>query len=67
MPTTITLDEVLRLTQRGAQLVDVLPSDEYSCEHLPGAINVPLKTLNRTTAATLPRDRPIILYCHDYE
>jgi rhodanese-related sulfurtransferase len=63
----IVLDELRELIQRGATLVDVLPADEYVREHLPGAINVPLKMLNRTTAAALPLDRPIVVYCHDYE
>lgn len=67
MPTTIALDELQRLIQQAAILVDVLPADEYTREHLPGAINIPLKALNRSTAAALPRNRPIILYCHDYQ
>ncbi len=67
MPTTIELDELQELIQQGATLVEVLPADEYTREHLPGAISVPLKTLNRATAARLPRERPIITYCHDYE
>lgn len=67
MPSTIALDELQRLIQQAALLIDVLPADEYAREHLPRAINLPLKTLSRATAATLPRDRVIIVYCHDYE
>ena len=37
---------------RGAQLIEVLPKDEYDEEHLHGAIHMPLKSL---TAARKPR------------
>jgi rhodanese-related sulfurtransferase len=32
--------------EEGAQLVDVLPREEYEDEHLPRAINIPLKELD---------------------
>ena len=58
MPTPITRDELQRLVrEENAQIVDVLPSREYSEGHLPGAINIPLKKLNRDTAAVLDRAR----------
>lgn len=62
MPTSITAEEVQRLLQEGAQLVEVLPSAEYEQMHLPGAINIPLKELSRETTADLDRDRPVIVY-----
>jgi rhodanese-related sulfurtransferase len=67
VPTAIFRDEVRRLVEEGVQLVDVLPREEYEEEHLPGAINIPLKELNRTTTAGLKRDAPVIVYCHDYQ
>ena len=68
MPTAIFRDEVRRLVQEaGAQLVDVLPREEYEEEHLPAAINLPLKELDRETIAQLNRDAPVIVYCHDYQ
>jgi rhodanese-related sulfurtransferase len=65
MPTAIALEDVQRLLADGAQLVEVLPQDEYVEERLPGAINLPLKELDRTSAATLDRSRPVIVYCWD--
>jgi rhodanese-related sulfurtransferase len=65
MPTNIDRDGVQRLVAEGAQLVEVLPPKEYEDEHLPAAINIPLKQLTRETTATLDRNRPIIVYCHD--
>jgi rhodanese-related sulfurtransferase len=55
------------MVQEGAQLVDVLPRKEYGEEHIPGAINIPLRVLDRKTTARLNRDAPIIVYCHDYQ
>lgn len=68
MPIGIDRNEVQRLVaERNAQLVEVLPHPGYEQEHLPGAINIPLKELNRETAMQLDRSRPVITYCHDYQ
>ena len=67
MPTRVFRDDVRRLMEEGAQLVEVLPRAEYEEEHLPGAVNIPLKELNRESAAQLKQDAPVIVYCHDYQ
>jgi len=67
VPKGVDRNEVQRLIGEGAQLVEVLPPAEYAEEHLPGAINIPLKELNRETAQQLDRQRPVIVYCHDYQ
>ncbi len=67
MPGFVGRDEVLRLLkEEGAELVEVLPREEYEEEHLPGAINIPLKELDREAAVALRRDAPVVVYCHDY-
>jgi len=53
--------------QQGAQLVEVMGPSDYEAEHIPGAINLPLKTLDRETARRADRGRPVITYCHDYQ
>lgn len=65
MPASIDRRELQRLLADGAQLVEVLPPAEYAEEHLPGAINLPLKELNRATAGQLDGERPVIVYCYD--
>ena len=65
MPTQIGRDQVRRLLEAGAQLVDVMPAREYSKAHLPGAISIPLTRLDRATTAALDRDRPVVVYCFD--
>ncbi len=63
MPTSIAREEVQRLIrEEAAQLVEVLPSQEYQDEHIQGAINLPLKRLNRDTAGRLEQARPLIVY-----
>lgn len=66
MPNDIGLDEMHRLIAEGAQLVEVLPPREYEEEHLQGAINIPLKTLDEETASQLDKGRPVVVYCWDY-
>ena len=68
MPRGIDRHEVQRLlAEERGQLVEVLHAAEFEEEHLPGAINIPLKELNRETARQLDRQRPVITYCHDYQ
>jgi rhodanese-related sulfurtransferase len=67
MPTAIDRNDVQRLLAAGAQLVEVLPVAEFEEEHLPGAINIPLKELDRETTRQLDRERPVIVYCYDYQ
>lgn len=67
MPTGIGRDEVRRLVDEGAQLVEVLPHEDYEREHIAGAVNLPLKELNRETAKALDRNRPVIVYCNDFQ
>lgn len=67
MPTVIERFRLREMLQAGAQLVEVLPRREYDEEHLPGAISIPLRELNRLTTSQLDKSRPIIVYCYDYQ
>jgi len=67
MPTIIDRLDVQQLVARGAQLVEVLPAEDYAEEHLSGAISLPLKELDARSAARLDPARPVIVYCHDLE
>jgi rhodanese-related sulfurtransferase len=64
MPREIERDEVRRLVAEGAQLVEVLPAAEYEEDHLPGAINLPLRRIE-SAGDTLERGRTVIVYCWD--
>jgi rhodanese-related sulfurtransferase len=63
--TRIDLPALRELLDKGGQLVEVLPEHEYTDEHLPGAISIPLKRLDAETARVLDRERPMIVYCWD--
>jgi rhodanese-related sulfurtransferase len=65
LPQDVDRDELQRLVAQGAQLVEVLPVEEYEDEHLPGAIHLPLRKIETDEAAILDRNRPIVVYCWD--
>lgn len=67
MPEKIDRSRLQGLMEAGAQVVDVLPEDEYEEQHIPGSINIPLKQLTSKAAGQLRRDRPVVLYCYDYQ
>lgn len=64
---SITRDQVHALvSEQGAQLVEVLPREDYDQEHLSGAISIPLKELTPDAVARLDRSAPVIVYCNDF-
>jgi rhodanese-related sulfurtransferase len=65
MTTPIWLEQLQELIDTGAQVVEVLPADDYAPAHLPGAINLPLRELDEQHAAVLDRTRPVVVYCWD--
>jgi rhodanese-related sulfurtransferase len=62
---TVDLDGLRGLLDDGAQLVEVLPSEEYEQLHLPGAINIPLKQLTAESTKPLDPGRDVVVYCWD--
>jgi rhodanese-related sulfurtransferase len=65
MPRQIDRESVRRLAAQGAQLVEVLPASEYAEDHLPGAVNLPLRRLEQQAPAVLDPGRPVVVYCSD--
>ena len=61
----ITYPRLRELLDARAQLVEVLPEQEYAEEHLPGAVNIPLKRLDAGSVAALDRSRAVVVYCWD--
>jgi rhodanese-related sulfurtransferase len=58
-------ETVRGLIEQGAQIVDVLPAEEYGEDHLPGAINLPLGKIETEASRALDHARPIVVYCAD--
>ncbi|MDP9071966.1 MAG: rhodanese-like domain-containing protein [Actinomycetota bacterium] len=65
MPSSIEREQVRRLMDEGATVVEVLEDAQYRAAHLPGAIHIPAWELTEERARQLDRDRPIVLYCFD--
>ncbi len=65
MPKEIDREQLRRRVEAGAQLVEVLPSEEYAEDHLPGAINLPLRRIDAEAENLLDKSRAVIVYCWD--
>ena len=52
------------MVKHGAQLIEVLPPDEYAEDHLPGAVSHPLRQLDEQIDE-IDRNRAVIVYCWD--
>ncbi len=47
----------------GIVVVDVRTPEAYARGHVPGAINLPRRTIDSSTSASLHRDKVIVTYC----
>jgi rhodanese-related sulfurtransferase len=47
----------------GILVVDARTPETYARGHIPGAINIPHRTIDSTTTASLPLDKVIVTYC----
>ena len=65
MPKEIDRNGLRRMVEAGAQLVEVLPAEEYAEDHLPGAISLPLRRIDAEGSSVLDKNRPVIVYCWD--
>lgn len=65
MATLIDRRQVQKLAAGGAQLVEVLPANEYDEDHLPGAKGLPLSHINRQSVGSLDPHRAVVVYCWD--
>ena len=61
----VSRQQVQDLMEKGAQVVDVLPAEEFQEDHLPGAINLPLRKIETQARRALDPSRPVVVYCWD--
>jgi rhodanese-related sulfurtransferase len=59
-------EQVRRLVRAGAQLVEVLPREEYEFEHIAGAEHIWLRHLDDEAPQRLDKAKETILYCNDF-
>lgn len=57
---SITVDQLAHLDE--AVVIDVRETDEYATGHVPGAVNLPLSTINENLAS-VPQDTPVYVIC----
>jgi len=57
-----TVEDVQAAMDNGALMIDVREPSEYAEGHIPGAVNIPLRTLAQNLDK-VPTDRQAILYC----
>lgn len=64
MPREIDRDGLIKLIDGGAHVVEVLPPREYEEDHLPGAINLPLRRIE-DAKQELDTGKAVVVYCWD--
>jgi rhodanese-related sulfurtransferase len=57
--------EVLTMLSAGAQIVDVLPAQEYNGAHIRSAVHIPLRRILADAPTLLDRSRRTVVYCRD--
>lgn len=65
MQPTINPAQAIRLLDAGQAIaVDVREADEYALEHIPGAVHLPLGSVQQNAAAVLPdKNVHLLVYC----
>jgi ArsR family transcriptional regulator len=59
----VSRDELLSRSRAGTvTIIDVRPEDEFALGHLPGAVNIPLRALERRLSELDP-SKEIVAYC----
>jgi rhodanese-related sulfurtransferase len=66
VPKWIDRADVRRLVAAGAQLVEVLPREEWESEHVAGARSIPLKELDDRAPSELDAHKTVIVYCYGF-
>ena len=56
---------VQELIEKGAQVVEILPPEEFEEDHLPGAVNMPLRKIETEAESKLDKNTPVVVYCWD--
>jgi rhodanese-related sulfurtransferase len=63
---TVSLSQLTQLSKAGAILVDARYERDFGMGHIPGAINMPVDSLDKefvNLRKTMPADQTIIVYC----
>jgi rhodanese-related sulfurtransferase len=59
----VSAEELLRRARKGlVTVLDVRPPEEFAAGHLPGAVNIPIRDLQRRLKE-LPKGKEVVAYC----
>ena len=56
------VDQLADAIDNGAFVIDVREADEYDQGHIPGAVNIPMRTIAQNLEE-IPTDQPVVVYC----
>lgn len=56
------VDKMKEAMDAGALVIDVREASEYADGHIPGAIDIPIRTLAQSLDQ-IPTDQPVVVYC----
>jgi rhodanese-related sulfurtransferase len=56
------IEDVKAAIEAGAYVIDVREESEYAEGHIPGAVNIPIRTLAQNLDK-VPTDQPVLVYC----
>ena len=62
MNSEISCEQLRQLLAKGAQLIDVRSTMEFSQGALNGAINLPVNTI-QSSIESIDKSKPVLLYC----
>jgi len=57
--------EVIAMLSAGAQIVDVLPVQEYNGAHIKSGVHIPLPRILADAPSLLDRSQRTVVYCRD--
>lgn len=63
---TIDRTELQKLIADTTPVIEVLPNEEYATEHISGAVNIPLKSLDAETVSRFDKVSPVVTYCNGF-
>lgn len=55
--------EILKLIQSGARIIDVRTKEEYNEDHYPNAENIPVNEIIEKGFYAKDKNAPIVVYC----
>jgi len=56
----------MRINGKKFQLVEVLTENQFKKRHIPGAVNIPITSIEEEAGDRLDRETTVVVYCSGY-